>query len=169
VLARLTRLLATEGCARNLSLDLLAQYRGLEADGQFRFTPPTHALLAFHQALLELEEEGGVEGRAARYRANHGLLTAGMRAMGFREYLKPEHQGYVITSFFYLNDPNFSFEEFYRRLNQHNYVIYPGKVGSADCFRVGSIGRVFPSDIRDLLAAVRRVLGEMQVVVPLKG
>jgi 2-aminoethylphosphonate-pyruvate transaminase len=169
VLARLERLLETEGSARNLSLDLLAQYRGLEANGQFRFTPPTHVLLAFHQALLELEEEGGVQGRAARYLANHGLLTAGMRAMGFREYLKPEHQGYIITSFNCPKDPNFSFEEFYRRLNENNYVIYPGKVGNADCFRIGNIGRIFPPDIRDLLAAVRRVLEEMKIALPLRG
>ena len=44
------QLVATEGRARTLTLDLLAQWRGLEANGQFRFTPPTHALLAFRQA-----------------------------------------------------------------------------------------------------------------------
>src|SRR5271170_454204 len=50
VLARRAALLAIEGFARSLSLDLLAQWRGLEANGQFRFTPPTHSLLAFHRA-----------------------------------------------------------------------------------------------------------------------
>ena len=64
VLARRSRLLEAKGRARTLSLDLHAQWAGLESDGQFRFTPPTHALLAFHQALLELEAEGGVAGRA---------------------------------------------------------------------------------------------------------
>ena len=67
VLARRGPLLEAKGRARTLSLDLHAQWAGLESDGQFRFTPPTHALLAFHQALLELEAEGGVAGRAARY------------------------------------------------------------------------------------------------------
>lgn len=163
VLARLGSLLKTEGYARSMCLDLLDQYKGLDRNGQFRFTPPTHALLAFHQALVELEAEGGVEGRAARYRENHEVLLAGMREMGFREFLRPEHQGYIITSFFCPDDPNFSFDEFYARLNRHDYVIYPGKVGSADCFRIGTIGRIFPADIRDLLAAIRRVLGEMNV------
>ena len=167
VLARLETLLATEGWARTLSLDLLAQYRGLEASGQFRFTPPTHAILAFYQALLELEAEGGVEGRAARYRRNHETLVSGMRAMGFRQYLKPEHQGTIITSFHCPDHPDFSFEEFYRRLNEHNYVIYPGKVGNADCFRIGNIGRILPADIQGLLAAIRRVLEEMKIGVPL--
>jgi len=40
-------------------------------------------------------------------------------------------------------------------------VIYPGKVGSADCFRIGTIGRIFPSDVRDLLSAIRETMVEM--------
>src|SRR5262249_28339717 len=115
VLARQSALAATEGYARSLSLDLLAQSRELEHSGQFRFTPPTHALLAFHQALIELEGEGGIAGRAARYRANYVALVAGMRELGFREYLAPEDQGYIITSFRYPDDPAFSFGVFYER------------------------------------------------------
>jgi len=162
-LARREALLATEGFARSLSLDLLAQWKGLEGDGQFRFTPPTHVLLAFHQALLELEREGGVAGRAARYRANYDTLVAGMRELGFEEYLDRKNQGYIITSFRYPNHANFRFEEFYRRLNEKGYVIYPGKVSEGNCFRIGHIGRLFPSDMCDLLAAIRTTLGEMEI------
>ncbi len=163
VLAKREALLATEGWARSLSLDLLEQWRGLEADGQFRFTPPTHALLAFHQALEELVQEGGVAGRARRYRANYETMIAGMRALGFQEYLAPGDQGTIITSFHYPVHPNFDFETFYQLLNEKGYVIYPGKVSDADCFRIGTIGRIFPSDIRDLLAAIKATLAEMQV------
>jgi len=63
ILAKLSSLKETTGYARSLSLDLLSQYFGFEKNGQFRFTPPTHALIAFHQALAELEAEGGVKGR----------------------------------------------------------------------------------------------------------
>ena len=163
VLARREALLATEGFARSVSLDLLAQWKGLERDGQFRFTPPTHALLAFHQALRELEQEGGVEGRATRYRENYRTLVAGMRALGFEEYLDRKNQGYIITSFRYPNDANFRFDEFYRRLNEKGYVIYPGKVSEGNCFRIGHIGRIFQSDMCDLLAAIRATLGEMGI------
>jgi len=163
VLARRDTLLATEGYARSVSLNLLDQWRGLEKDGQFRFTPPTHALLAFHQALFELDAEGGVEARAARYRSNYETLLAGMRAMGFKEYLRPEHQGYIITSFLYPADPNFLFEEFYRRLNEKDFVIYPGKVSNAACFRIGNIGRIFEQDVRNALAAIRDTIAEMGV------
>ena len=43
------------------------------------------------------------------------------------------------------------------------FVIYPGKLSDADCFRIGTIGHIFPQDIRDLMAAVQRVRGEMQI------
>jgi len=163
VLARREALLSTAGFARSLSLDLLAQWKGLESNGQFRFTPPTHTLLAFHQALKELEEEGGVERRAARYRANCEILLRGMREMGFEEYLRPEFQGYIITSFRYPRHPQFKFETFYGRLSENGYVIYPGKTSKADCFRIGNIGHIFPDDIRQLLITVRQTLHEMGV------
>ena len=163
ILARISSLMETKGYARSLSFDLFDQYQGLEKNGQFRFTPPTHTLIAFRQALTELEQEGGVEGRATRYMANYEKLVTGMRKMGFKEYLSPENQGYIITSFHYPKDPNFSFEEFYKRLNSMNYVIYPGKVGNADCFRIGNIGRIFESDVRDLLAAIRETIAEMGI------
>lgn len=161
ILARTSALKATEGYARSLSLDLLAQWKGLEGNGQFRFTPPTHSLIAFRQALQELEDEGGVEGRNRRYARNHQVLIEGMRSLGFSEYLPASQQGPIITSFRYPRDPKFSFEEFYRLLNDRHYVIYPGKVSHADCFRIGHIGRIFESDVRDLLAAIRDVMHEM--------
>jgi len=162
-LCKLSSLKKSAGYARSVSFDLLDQYEGFEKNGQFRFTPPTHALVAFRQALAELELEGGVQARAKRYRNNYEILVAGMREMGFREYLKPEDQGYIITSFLYPADPNFSFEKFYEGLNQKDYVIYPGKVSDADCFRIGNIGRIFEPDIRALLAAIRETIKEMGV------
>ena len=163
VLCKISSLRETAGYARSMSFDLLDQYQGLEKNGQFRFTPPTHALAAFRQALVELEAEGGVPGRAEHYRNNYETLLAGMRQMGFREYLRPEDQGYIITSFLYPDDPNFSFEKFYESLNQKDYVIYPGKVSDANCFRIGNIGRIFAPDIRALLAAIRQTITEIGV------
>lgn len=164
-ICRTVDLEATRGWARSLSLDLYSQWHGLESNGQFRFTPPTHAILAFRQALDELEAEGGVAGRAARYQHNHEVLTAGMREIGFETYLSPEKQGPIITSFRYPRDPVFHFDTFYQKLSDRGFVIYPGKVSDADCFRIGCIGRIFESDIRDLLAAIREVVGEMQVTL----
>ncbi len=163
VVAEKAALAATRGNARSLSLDLHAQHDGLDNNGQFRFTPPTHALLAFHEALTQLDAEGGPAGRLARYTANRHALLTGMRAMGFVEYLAESLQSPIISTFRYPTHPNFNFDNFYRRLSDAGYVIYPGKVGAADCFRIGTIGRLNPADMRDLIAAIARVLTDMHV------
>ena len=161
VIARRAALLATEGWARSLSLDLLGQWKGFEKNGQFRYTPPTHSILAFEQALRELALEGGRGARAARYAANHRALVEGMARLGFTPYLKPEVQSYIITSFHFPSDPKFSFQEFYRLLAEKGFIIYPGKISQADTFRIASIGRIFESDVRALLSAIGQSMEQM--------
>jgi 2-aminoethylphosphonate-pyruvate transaminase len=161
VISRRAALEGCEGRARSLSLDLYAQWRGFETNGQFRFTPPTHVLLAFDQALRELDQEGGIVARGARYAANHAMLIEGMRAMGFRAYLRPEVQSPIITSFHYPEHSRFDFDDFYRSLSDRGMIIYPGKLSDVDCFRIGNIGRIWPADIRQLLAAIEDVMQEM--------
>ena len=104
-----------------------------------------------------------MSGRAARYRANHEALMRGMSALGFDPYLIPEYQSHIITSFRYPAHPNVDFNGFCTRLSERGFVIYPGKGSGADCFRIGTIGHIFPADIRNLVAAIREVLGEMRI------
>ena len=163
VIVRREALLACEGYARSLSLDLLGQWKGFEKNGQFRFTPPTHSILAMAQALLELEQEGGVTARAGRYRRNQAVLVAGMEALGFEVYLDANVQSFIITSFYCPNDPGFTFEKFYRCLSERGFIIYPGKISQANLFRIGSIGRIFEADMRALLAAAAETVKEMQL------
>lgn len=164
VIARLDPLRQTQGLARSLCLDLYDQWDVLEKTGQFRFTPPTHALLAFHQALLELEEEGGVAARGARYARNHQRLVEGMTRLGFRLFLDPAVQGPIISSFHYPSHPRWDFERFYALLSEKGHVIYPGKVGKAACFRLGNIGRLDERDVLAVLDAIARCLAEMGLV-----
>jgi 2-aminoethylphosphonate-pyruvate transaminase len=163
VICRRDALLACDGYARSLSLDLLDQFKGFEKNGQFRYTPPTHSILAFEQALHELEQEGGVAGRGARYRRNHETLAAGMKSLGFRPYLDSALQSFIITAFYYPDDEAFVFDAFYRRLSDKGFIIYPGKITRENTFRIGSIGRVFPADIEALVLAIGSVLKEMNV------
>lgn len=165
VIANRQLLLESANTARTVSLDLLAQWEGLEKSGQFRFTPPTHVLLALRQALRELEDEGSVAGRAKRYAANHTSLLHGMRRMGFREYVPVKSQSHIITTFLYPEHPNFEFETFYQGLSDKGMVIYPGKLTEVDCFRIGNIGRLFESDIDLLLTAIQGTLSVMNVAV----
>lgn len=163
VLANRRALDAAKGNARTLSLDLYGQWAGMEADGHFRFTPPIQTILAFEQALNELDEEGGVRARGDRYRQNHIALCRGMKEIGFEIYLADEDQSFIITSFRYPSNPAFQFDAFYERLWELGFAIYPGKLSHESCFRIGTIGRITVADIEALLTAIRRVLHEMGV------
>jgi 2-aminoethylphosphonate-pyruvate transaminase len=84
-----------------------------------------------------------------------------MRELGFTEYLPPELQGYVITSFRYPRHDRFDFETFYETLSGKGFVIYPGKLATEDCFRIGNIGRIETADIDALLQAISETKSEM--------
>ncbi|WP_440894017.1 2-aminoethylphosphonate--pyruvate transaminase [Aeromonas dhakensis] len=155
VIARRAALIACAGRARSVSLDLHAQWQTMEQQGgKWRFTSPTHTVLAFAQALRELDEEGGIAARHQRYSENQRTLVAGMAELGFAPLLPEEWQSPIITAFYSPAHPDYRFADFYQRLKGQGFVIYPGKVSQADCFRIGNIGNVTPERVRCLLAAM---------------
>lgn len=146
-----------QGIARSLSLDLYAQWKTMEDhNGKWRFTSPTHVVRAFYQALLELEHEGGVAARNKRYKANQQRLVDGMQALGFNTLLAKELHSPIITSFYSPKSTEYNFGLFYSALKEQGFVIYPGKVSDADCFRIGNIGEIYSEDITRLLTAIER-------------
>jgi 2-aminoethylphosphonate-pyruvate transaminase len=163
VLVRSDMLLASKGMSHSVVLDLYEQWKGLEANGQFRFTPPTHALVAFHQAMREHAEEGGVAARGARYAGNARILVAGMRAMGFTTLLSDAEAGPIIQTFLTPRDPKFDFEHFYEELRRRGFAIYPGKLTKRPSFRIGTIGKVDAKVIEGVLTAIHEVLRDMNV------
>jgi 2-aminoethylphosphonate-pyruvate transaminase len=163
VIVRQSVLEAAKGNAHALSLDLQDQWSSMEKNGQWRFTPPTHVIVAFHQALLEHEAEGGVAGRGKRYRDNGRILIDGMRKLGFETLLPDALQAPIIVTFHMPADPKFDFQRFYDRLKELGYVIYPGKLTVADSFRIGCIGRLGGAEMHGALEAVRTVMAEMGV------
>ena len=157
ILARRSLLERCKGVARSLSLDLYDQWETMEkGHGKWRFTSPTHVVRAFMQALKELDAEGGIAARYARYCENHRTLVEGMRSLGFKTLLPDEEQSPVITSFYYPTE-NFDFKDFYLKLKAKGFVIYPGKISQADTFRIGNIGDVFPADFVRLIEAVKEL------------
>jgi 2-aminoethylphosphonate-pyruvate transaminase len=163
VVARKSTLEARAGSARSLSLDLYDQWQAMEKNGQWRFTPPTHVIVAFEQALKEHAAEGGVAGRGGRYRKNCNLLVDGMRALGFATLLPDDLQAPIIVTFHMPADPRFKFDTFYDRLRDKGYVIYPGKLTVGDSFRIGCIGRLGEAEMRGALAAIKATMDEMGV------
>jgi 2-aminoethylphosphonate-pyruvate transaminase len=155
VLATHARMNAIENFSRSVSLDLYDQWRCMEDNqGKWRFTSPTHVVRAFAEALKELEGEGGVGARQQRYGENQRTLVAGMQRLGFEPLLDTTLQSSIITSFHNPKHADYSFNTFYEVLKGKGFVIYPGKVSQADCFRIGTIGDVWPSDIDKFIQAV---------------
>lgn len=167
VIANQSKLAATAGFARSLSLDLFDQWNEMEhKGGKWRYTSPTHVVCAFLQALKELEAEGGVTKRHARYMENQSTLVTGMQKLGLGTLLPRELQSPIITSFYYPELPAFSFNPFYDELKKRRYVIYPGKISQAETFRIGNIGNVFPDDMQNLVEQIGQVLNSMAVSPP---
>ncbi|MCS0500868.1 2-aminoethylphosphonate--pyruvate transaminase [Ancylobacter mangrovi] len=163
VIARKSELEAAQGNCHSLSLDLHDQWKVMEKTGQWRFTPPTHVVAAFIEALHLHEAEGGVAGRGARYANNRDVLVAGMRAAGFETLLAERWLSPIIVTFFCPADPNFSFPRFYDLMKAKGFLIYPGKLTAVESFRVGCIGHFDAHVMRAVVEAACRSLEEMGV------
>ena len=153
-------LAAAAGVCASLSLDLHAQWRGFQANGQWRFTPPVQVVAALVEALRALEREGGPPARLARYSENLDVLVDGMGKLGFELYLAPALQAPIIATFRIPDGGRFSFGRLYDGLAERGFLIYPGKLTRAESFRIGCIGALDRRDFERLLAAVGEVAAE---------
>jgi len=163
VLARKDALQSAKDNSHSLSLDLHAQWTAMERTGQWRFTPPTHVVAAFLEALRAHEAEGGIAARGARYLQNREVLVEGMRKLGFSTLLSDEWLSPIITTFFSPADPAFAFPDFYDRMKARGFILYPGKLTRAESFRIGHIGQVDAEVMRTVVHAIGEVLGDMDV------
>jgi 2-aminoethylphosphonate-pyruvate transaminase len=163
IIARRTTLERSGGNSGSLAMDLLDQWQYLQKTGQWRFTPPTHVLAALRAAIDQYQAQGGQPARLARYTANCAALVSGMRALGFTTFLPDSLQAPIIVTFHSPADPAYDFGEFYRRVRDRGFILYPGKLTAVDTFRVGCIGAIGPDTLRRAVDAVAGVLGDMGV------
>ncbi|MEM6660723.1 MAG: 2-aminoethylphosphonate--pyruvate transaminase [Pseudomonadota bacterium] len=163
VIARKDEITAAAGNAHSLSLDVHDQWAVMEKSGQWRFTPPTHTVAAFIEALKTHEAEGGVAARGARYANNRDVMVTGMRDLGFETLLDDRWLSPIITTFFCPADPAFGFQGFYDAMKAQGFIIYPGKLTVVDSFRVGCIGRMDAAVMHKVVAAAGKALTELGV------
>lgn len=157
IIAKIEEIKKIEKNSSSLSLDLFDQWQYTEkGKGSFRYTTPTHTIVAFREALIELEEEGGVAVRNKRYTDMQKQLVDGMRKLGFKELELKGHQGPIITTFHSPKTKNYDFEKFYNNLKAEKCVIYPGKLTKLDTFRIGTIGNMNKNDIERLLVTISK-------------
>ena len=157
---------ALERCAGNstsLALDLHDQWVYMEKTTQWRYTPPTHVVVALDAALEQFIAQGGQPARLARYTANYETLVAGMSELGFRSFLDPRVQAPIIVTFHAPADPKYSFKGFYEGVREKGFILYPGKLTQLETFRVGCIGAIGPDEMRHAVNAVRDTLREMGI------
>jgi len=163
VIARRTALERATGNSRSLSMDLLDQWQYMQKTGQWRFTPPTHVVAALRAAIDQYLAEGGLPARQKRYTSNCAALVSGMRALGFATFLPDALQAPIIVTFHAPRDPAYAFAEFYRRVRERGFILYPGKLTAVDTFRVGCIGAIGADSLKQAVAAIAAVLAEMGV------
>ncbi len=164
VIAREDVLAAAAGNSTSLALDLHDQWQYMEKTTQWRYTPPTHVVVAFNAALDQLLAEGGAPARLARYRANCAALVGAMEALGLRVFLRPEIQAPIIVTFHAPADPAYAFKPFYERVRDKGFILYPGKLTQVETFRVGCIGAIGPDEMRQAVHAVADSLVEMGIL-----
>lgn len=155
VIAKKNALDETKGLERSLSLALYPQWKNMETTQQFRFTPPTHSLVAFNTALELLIREGGIKARNKRYTKYNELIRKRISEMGFAPYLNMNY-GCIITTFYYPT-PDFDFEKFYTMLSGRGVVIYPGKLSDEKVFRIGNIGHISSEELDGCLNIIQDV------------
>ena len=163
VIARTSVLERSAGNSTSLSLDLHDQWQYMEKTTQWRYTPPTHVVAAFAAALDAHAAEGGQPARLARYTRNCDALIRGMDELGFRRFLDPAIQAPIIVTFHAPSDPRYAFREFYDRVKDKGFVLYPGKLTQVETFRVGCIGAIGPDEMRLAVHAIRDTLVEMGI------
>ncbi|MEI4194223.1 2-aminoethylphosphonate--pyruvate transaminase [Roseovarius sp. E0-M6] len=163
VIAKTAELEAAQGNSHSLSLDVHAQWAHMEKTGQWRFTPPTHVVAAFLEALRLHEAEGGVAGRGARYVRNRDVMVQGMRDLGFETLLAERWLSPIIVTFFCPADDRFVFDRFYELMKDKGFIIYPGKLTVVESFRVGCIGRMDEAVMRQVVEAAKHSLADMGV------
>jgi 2-aminoethylphosphonate-pyruvate transaminase len=163
VIARRTALARAEGHCTSLSLDLFDQWQYMEKTTQWRYTPPTHVVVALAAALDAFVAEGGQPARLARYARNCEVLVRGMAELGFRPFLDRGIQAPIIVTFHAPADSRYAFREFYDRVRDKGFILYPGKLTQVETFRVGCIGAIGPDEMRHAVNAVRDTLQEMRI------
>lgn len=163
VFARRSVLEKRAGNSSSLALDLHDQWAYMEKTGQWRYTPPTHVVVALDAALAQYEAQGGQPARLARYTANYETLVSGMAEMGFRPFIDPKIQAPIIVTFHAPADPRYAFKDFYERVRDKGFVLYPGKLTQLETFRVGCIGAIGPEEMRLAVNAVRDTLRELGI------
>ena len=150
---------------RSYYCNLYLQYHVFETTGEMHFTPPVQTIYAAIQALREYFAEGE-EAKWARHTRVFRAIEAGLDAMGFRQVIRPEWRAGLVAAAVYPDDPRWDFEAVHDYCYARGFTIYPGKIASANTFRLCALGAIDEPDINAFFRVFREALDTLGVAVP---
>ena len=152
---------------RSYYCNLFLQYDFFERTGEMHFTPPVQTIYATIQAIKEYWAEGE-ESKWARHMRVFNAINDGLNELGFRQVIKPEWRAGLVSSAIYPDDSNWSFEKVHDYCYDRGFTIYPGKISSANTFRLCALGAIDAADIKDFFIVFKEALKETGVQIPVK-
>ena len=150
---------------RSYYCNLFLQYDFFEKTGEMHFTPPVQTIYSVHQALKEYFAEGE-EAKWARHTRVFEAIHKGLADLGFKDIIKRELQAGLVVSVKYPDDENWDFEKVHDYCYENGFTIYPGKVASADTFRLCALGAIDEEDIVNFFKVFKEALVANNITIP---
>lgn len=152
---------------RSYYCNLFLQYDYFEKTGEMHFTPPVQTIYATKQAIKEYWQEGEQK-KWERHKRVFESIHEGLDELGFKDIIKREWQAGLVVSVLYPDDVKWNFEKVHDYCYERGYTIYPGKVSTANTFRLCSLGAIDENDIKGFFEVLREALMETGVSIPVK-
>ncbi|HJP34712.1 MAG TPA: 2-aminoethylphosphonate--pyruvate transaminase [Gammaproteobacteria bacterium] len=142
---------------RSLYLDL-AIYVSAQDQSGTPFTQSVQTFYALDEALDELAEAGGVDGRRARYQNCMRRIRSALRELGVKPLLDDDESSCVLRA--YEIPEHADYDELHDRLKSAGFIIYAGQGAYAgDMFRISMMGDISDKDVERLVEALATALG----------
>ena len=152
---------------RSYYCNLYLQYEYFEKTGEMHFTPPVQTVYAAVQAL----EEYFAEGEQAKWQRHTRVFEAihkGLAELGFRDVIKRQWQAGLVVSVIYPDDANWSFDKVHDYCYERAFTIYPGKIATANTFRLCALGKIDEEDIVAFFQVLKEALLANNIAVPVQ-
>jgi len=147
---------------RSYYCNLYLQYEHFEKTGEMHFTPPVQTIYATIQALKEYFEEGE-DTKFARHHAVYESIRQGLDELGFETVIDRNIESGLVVSVKYPDDPNWDFDLVHDYCYGHGFTIYPGKINTTNTFRLCSLGKIYPEDIKQFFVVLRKGLEKYRI------
>ncbi len=168
VIGRTDKIIASKDYPkRSYYCNLYLQYDYFEKTGQMHFTPPVQTVYAAVQGLKEYFAEGEMP-KWERHKRVFEAIHAGLAELGFQDVIRREWQSGLVVSVLYPDDPNWDFMKVHDYCYERGFTIYPGKIASANTFRLCSLGAIDEPDIKAFFKVLREALVSMSVQIPIR-